>query len=137
MEKAPFRGAFLTFVPEMGAKLCYFLNFSGANAGSADLQALRAALYSRSYTLKIYIPAALGHVMGVTDTIAKLRPAPTKFTILRHKTGISFDLRTLSLPACQPAAQLFRGGPALSVRCRETDQGDIQFGSTMTIKAIH
>src|SRR5271170_3072807 len=49
-----------------------FLNFAAANTGRADTHALGRSLDNRFHGLQIQIPAALGDVMGVADSISEL-----------------------------------------------------------------
>jgi len=60
------------------------LHFAAADAGSAHAQALGGALDNRANRLQIEVPAALGHVVGVTDAVPELRAAATNVTYFRH-----------------------------------------------------
>jgi hypothetical protein len=60
------------------------LDFAAAYAGSAGAQALAGASDHCTDTLQIYIPPALGHVVGVADLIPKLRLLAANFTYLCH-----------------------------------------------------
>lgn len=82
-----------------------FLDFAVADAGSADLYSFRSAVDHGANPLQIHVPAPLRYVVSMANTVAELRPAPTNFTILSHKTGISFDLRTLIVPVPQILVQ--------------------------------
>ena len=62
-----------------------FLNFAAADAGSADAKAFAGPIYKSVDRLQIQIPAALGDIVGVTDTMPELRPAATDFTNFSHK----------------------------------------------------
>ena len=59
-------------------------DFAAAQAGSADTDALGSAFYAGMDRPQIYIPAPLGHVMGVTDVVSKLRPLAAEFAYLCH-----------------------------------------------------
>jgi hypothetical protein len=83
-----------------------FLNLAVTDAGSADFHSLCAAVHSRANALQVHIPAALRNVMSMADAVAELWPAPTNFTILSHKTEISFDLRTLIVTVRLNSVQL-------------------------------
>ena len=43
------------------------------------------AVYDRANVLQIEIPAALGYVVGVTDTISELRATAADFTNFCHR----------------------------------------------------
>src|SRR5450759_571516 len=75
-----------------------FLHFTVPNARRADPQPFAGALDEGTHRLEIDIPATLGDVMSVADTVAKLRPATTYFANLCHRTGISRLVRTRSIP---------------------------------------
>jgi hypothetical protein len=60
------------------------LNFSALNAGGADTNALGCALDHCVYGLQIQIPAPLGDIVGVADTVSEPRAALTDFTHFRH-----------------------------------------------------
>jgi hypothetical protein len=74
-----------------------FLYFTVPNARGADLHSFAGALDEGPHRLEIDIPASLGDVMSVADTVAKLRPATTYFANLCHKTEISQVVRTRSI----------------------------------------
>jgi hypothetical protein len=63
-----------------------FLNFPAPDAGSAHADTLAGALYQGMNGLKVQIPAALGHIVRVTDSVPKLRSTPADFTNFGHKT---------------------------------------------------
>ena len=65
------------------------MNFSRADAGSADPHAAGGAFHQRANRLQVYIPAALANVMSVADLAAKLRPAAAYLTNLCHKAELS------------------------------------------------
>lgn len=56
------------------------LHFAVPNAGGTDAQTLTGALYQGMHGLQIQIPATLGHIMGMADTMPELRPAAADFT---------------------------------------------------------
>jgi hypothetical protein len=60
-----------------------------ANAGRAHTDALGSTLDEGTHRLQVDVPAAVGHVMSVTDPVAELRTATTHFANSRHKTEIS------------------------------------------------
>jgi hypothetical protein len=66
-----------------------FLDFAVPNARRADCQPFAGAFDEGADGLKIDIPSALGDVMSVADTVAKLRPATAYIANLCHKTKIS------------------------------------------------
>ena len=74
---------------KFGGLLSDFLNFAVPNARRADLQPFAGAVDEGALRLEIDIPAALGDVMSVADTVAKLRPATAYCANLCHKTEIS------------------------------------------------
>src|ERR1039457_243020 len=55
-------------------------------------------VHQRANALQVDVPAALGHVMGVADLIAELRPAAAYVAYLCHKTGISPLLQNAIIP---------------------------------------
>lgn len=56
-----------------------------ADAGCADAHPLAAALDQRMNRLEVQIPAALGHIVGVADTVPELRPAAADLTNFCHR----------------------------------------------------
>jgi len=60
------------------------LHFSAAQAGGADANPPGRALYLGVDRTQIDVPAPLGHVVGVTDIVSKLRPLAANFTNLCH-----------------------------------------------------
>jgi hypothetical protein len=50
-----------------------FLNFTVADAGSAGAQALMRSVHDSAHGLDIVVPAAVAHIMGVTDLMPELR----------------------------------------------------------------
>jgi hypothetical protein len=66
-----------------------FLYFTVPNARRADPQPFAGALDEGTHRLEVDIPATLGDIMSVANTVAKLRPATTYFANLCHKTKIS------------------------------------------------
>ena len=65
------------------------LNFAALDAVRADLHALGRAFYQSANALQVDVPASLGDIVSVADSIAELRTAATEFTGLRHETEIS------------------------------------------------
>src|SRR5215208_1461265 len=82
-----------------------FDDFAALNAPGANPQPLRRSFDNSADTLQIHVPPAISNVMSVADAMAELRSSTAKFTILCHKTGISFDLQTCSLPISKSLAQ--------------------------------
>jgi hypothetical protein len=70
-------------------KLRDFLNFTVPNARRANAEAAASAVYQRPHRLKIQIPAALRHIVGVADAVTELRSAATYIANSCHKTQIS------------------------------------------------
>jgi hypothetical protein len=66
------------------------LDFAASDAGRAHTQALGSAFDHRANRLQIEVPAALGHVVGVADAVAELRPTTADITYSRHWMKISF-----------------------------------------------
>src|ERR1035437_9781053 len=66
-----------------------FLDFTGADAGSANAETASRAIHQGAHRLQIQIPAPLGDVVGVTDAVAKLRLTTAHIANLCHKTEIS------------------------------------------------
>lgn len=60
------------------------LHFTVADAGRANSYALARTLNDSMNSLKIQIPATLGHVVGVADAMPELRSATANFTYFRH-----------------------------------------------------
>jgi len=56
-----------------GCGLRDFLNFTVADAGRAGAQALMRSVDDRAHGLNIDVPAAVAHIVGVTDLMPKLR----------------------------------------------------------------
>lgn len=63
-----------------------FLNLAAANAGCTDTNALARTFHKGMNGLQIQIPAPLGDVVGVTDTISKPRSTTAHFTKFCHRT---------------------------------------------------
>ena len=61
-----------------------FHHFAAAQAGCANSNALGSAFHPSVNRTQIYIPAPLGHVVGVTDVISKLRSLAAKIAYLCH-----------------------------------------------------
>ena len=69
-----------------------FLDFAGADTGSADAQPLAGAVDKRANGLQVHVPAAFSDIMGVADAVPELRAAATNFAYFRHSTEISLRL---------------------------------------------
>jgi len=65
-------------------KLCSLNDFARFNAARADFDVAHGFIDDRSDALQIRIETALGPVVGVTYTIAELRPLITDLTSHRH-----------------------------------------------------
>lgn len=61
-----------------------FLDFAATDAGSTNAQTLARTIYEGVNGLEIQIPAALGNVVGVTDTMPELRTTAADFTNFCH-----------------------------------------------------
>jgi len=59
-------------------------DFTAAQAGGADADALARALHFGVYGPQIDVPAPLSHVVGVADVVPKLRPFAAYFANLCH-----------------------------------------------------
>jgi hypothetical protein len=77
---------------ESGGELRGLLNFSALDARRADANALGCALDHRVYGLQIQIPAPLGDIVGVADTVSEPRAALTDFTHFRHIRSPAVEL---------------------------------------------
>lgn len=69
--------------------LSSLLDLAVPDAGGADLHALGGAIDECANGLKIDVPATIGHIVGVADSVAELRTATADFTLLCHWTEIS------------------------------------------------
>jgi hypothetical protein len=72
--------------PEPDKCLGDFLDSAAADAGCAGAQTLACAIDEGANGLQIYIPAAIGYVMGVADLMPKLRTLAAHFTNSCHLT---------------------------------------------------
>jgi hypothetical protein len=63
-----------------------FLNLTAPDARRAHPDAPARAVDHRVNPLQIYVPAPLGHIMGVADPITELRTAPTDIAHLGHRS---------------------------------------------------
>src|SRR5579872_297041 len=72
------------------------LNFSALNARRTDANALGRALDHRVYGLQIQIPAPLGDIVGVADTVSEPWAALTDFTHFRHIDLLLMDSHEFS-----------------------------------------
>ena len=61
-----------------------FLNFTVANAGCAGADTLACTVDDRTHRLQIYIPAAIGHIVGVADLMPELRAFAANITNSCH-----------------------------------------------------
>lgn len=62
-----------------------FLDFAGLKAARADAETPVRSLYNRAHRAQIHVPAALSHVVGVTDVVSKLRPFAAHFAYACHR----------------------------------------------------
>jgi hypothetical protein len=65
-------------------KLCSLNDFARFDAASADFDVAHGLINNRAHALQIRIETPLGAVVGVTYTIAELRPFITNLTSHRH-----------------------------------------------------
>src|ERR1035441_3014540 len=106
------------------------LNLVRPDAGRARPQPSTGPIHNRAHALQVDVPAALGHVMGVADLIAELRPAAAYVAYLCHKTGISPILQNAIIPGGWSALQP-DGIRSLSV------PASIQFGNCVERFSAH
>src|ERR1700734_546557 len=69
-----------------------FNHFAAANAGRAYPHALRGTPHPGMHRTQIYIPASLGDVVGVADSISRLRLLAADITLLCHDGCTSFQI---------------------------------------------
>jgi hypothetical protein len=69
---------------DVGEKLRGFLDFSALDARGADTNTLGRSGHYGVHRLQIQIPATLGQIVGVADTVSEPRAALTDFTHFRH-----------------------------------------------------
>jgi hypothetical protein len=79
----------MTGLGRSGRKLRNLLDFTRADAGSANANAAPSAVHQRTNGLQIQVPAAVGHVVGVADPVPELGAPAANFTNSSHKTEIS------------------------------------------------
>jgi hypothetical protein len=60
------------------------LDFAVPNARGADTQTLAGAFHHGVNRLKVQIPATLGDIVRVANTMAELRSTTANFTDFRH-----------------------------------------------------
>ena len=65
-----------------------FDDFAAAQAGSADADAPGCPGHLGPDRPQIDIPAPLGHIVGVADVVAELRPLAANITYLCHGTAL-------------------------------------------------
>jgi len=68
------------------SRLC-FNDFSAAQAGSADADTLGGGADFGVNRAQVDVPAPLGHVVGVADIVAELRPLAADITNMCHETA--------------------------------------------------
>lgn len=68
--------------------LRHLLNLPRSNTRRTYADAAAGAIYDRAHGLQVQVPAALGNVMRVADTVSELRPAATHFTNSCHKSKV-------------------------------------------------
>ena len=64
------------------------MNLATLDARGTHAKALGGAVHDCPDELQVNIPAAVGHVVGVTDPMPELRAAPTDFTHFGHKNSV-------------------------------------------------
>ena len=64
------------------------LYFAALEAVGANAHAPMRSLYDSAHGTQIHVPAALGHVVGVTDIVSKLRTFAAQFTYACHLTSL-------------------------------------------------
>ena len=70
-------------------------HFAAAEAGSTHAYALGGSAHAGMHRTQVHIPAPLGDVMRVADSVSKLRLLAADFTLLCHDCSRSFQvLRT-------------------------------------------
>ena len=75
------------------SRLRDLLHFTGADTRGAHADPAAGAVDERTHVLQVQIPATLANIMGVTDAMAELRPAPTHITDSCHKTNLIVAVR--------------------------------------------
>ena len=66
-----------------------FLDFAVADAGRTHSYAFSGTFDQSVNALQVKIPAALAHVMGMTNAMPELRPAATDLTNFCHKNTLT------------------------------------------------
>ena len=61
-----------------------FNDFTAAQAGRADADTLGRGAYPGVDRAQVYVPAPLGHVVGVADIVPELRPFAAEITDMCH-----------------------------------------------------
>ena len=72
-------------------KLGSFYDLACFQAASADPDSLGAAGHQGADTLKVWIEATVGSVIGVAYTVPKLGPLATDITAFRHCSDTSYE----------------------------------------------
>jgi hypothetical protein len=70
--------------PGVRLGLCDLLNLTVADAGSAGAKTLVRSVDDSAHGLNVDVPAAVAHVMGVTDLMPELRAFAAYFTYSCH-----------------------------------------------------
>jgi hypothetical protein len=61
-----------------------FDNLAAAQAGRADAHAFRRGAHASMHRTQVYVPAPLGDIVGVADTISRLRLLAADVALLCH-----------------------------------------------------
>ena len=64
-------------------------DLAATQAGSADAQTLGGAHHAGAHRAQVHVPAALAHVVGVTDLVAEARPLAAHITHSCHKSPVA------------------------------------------------
>lgn len=81
---------------QSGLSLGDFLNLPVADAGCADAHPPRGTVHQSAHGLQIQIPASLGDIVRVADSVAELGSPAANFTNFCHKTEISLMDRRIN-----------------------------------------
>ena len=69
---------------DLGGEKSGFRDFTAAQAGGADADALGGRTYASAHRAQIDVPAPPGHIMRVADVVSELRPFAANITNLCH-----------------------------------------------------
>src|SRR5271157_911240 len=78
---------------DIGGGYCFlrFDYFAAAQAGGAHTDALGGRAHAGVHRTQVYVPAPLGDVVGVADTVSELRLLAADITLLSHDCYRSFQ----------------------------------------------